>query len=295
MAPLSHRIEQSRNRRAFTRAPDVPGFDTRVLETPAGQVRTVVIDGAPGRPTVLLSMDPPMALEHHASTLAMVAERHRVVAFEIPGFAFSRVAPDFGFTLEAYASAFGHVLDQTDTKDAIFCSPCFNNLPAFRYAVHHPERVRAFVGTQAPSWTDALRWIKRTDRVGLFRLPVLGQLITWGLSYQVQKAWLKIAEPDVALRAAYTEQARALHRQGALYCLATGIQALAPEDPFAGQVLARPAALLWGAADPSHRPTAADSFAQYLERPKLLVAESAGHFPELTRPDLLVEAIRSVG
>ena len=65
-------------------------------------------------------------------------------------------------------------------------------------------------------------------------------------------------------------------------------------DPFAGRKLTCPSALVWGAADRSHRPTPPASFAGYLDAPKLLVAERAGHFPELTSPALLAEAVAHV-
>jgi pimeloyl-ACP methyl ester carboxylesterase len=290
---LRQRVERARNRRAFEFPPEVPGFETRVLDTPGGRVRCVVAGAADG-PTIVFSMDPPMSLEHEAPTLGLLARAHRVVAFEAPGFSFSKASPTFSFSLESFAAVFEHVMDATDTPSAILWSPCFNNLPALQFALGHPGRVRGFVGLQAPSWPDAKRWAKRMDPAGFLMTPVLGQLLTWAFSRPLQEAWLRIAEPAVEARARYVATARALHDRGALYCLASGVQATRRADPFEGKQIDCPAALLWGAKDASHRPTAPDSFARYLTRPKLLVAPNAGHFPELTAPDLLLEAVAHV-
>jgi pimeloyl-ACP methyl ester carboxylesterase len=132
------------------------------------------------------------------------------------------------------------------------------------------------------------------DPLRIFMAPLLGQLITRVLSFPLQKAWLRIAEPDVKARRSYVDTARELHRQGALYCLASGVQATRRPDPFAAARLACPSALLWGGADRSHTRTAADNFAAYLTEPKVLVAQEAGHFPELSRPELLIAAIAHV-
>lgn len=291
---LTQRLELARNKRAFARVPDVPGLDTRVLATPLGAIRAVVAGKDAGAPTLLLSMDPPMTLEHEADTLRALAERYRVVAFEVPGFGFSRMSEAFSFSLEDCAASFGHVLDATERASAVLCSPCFNNLPALGFALAQPARVAGFVGIQAPSWPDAVRWTKRMDPARLFMLPVFGQLLTWAFSFELQKAWLKIAEPDAARRAGYIALARELHGSGALYCLASGVQATRRPDPFEGKRLACPAALLWGAADKSHRPTPPDSFARYLADPRVIIAPEAGHFPELSAPPLLIEAVRHV-
>jgi pimeloyl-ACP methyl ester carboxylesterase len=290
---LSQRLERARNRRAFHHPPDVPGLETRLLDTPVGRVRSVVVGKKDGA-AILFSMDPPMSLEHEIPTIRRLAQEHRVVAFEAPGFGFSKASPAFSFSLEDFAATFEHVMDATDTPSAIVCSPCFNNLPALRFALDRGGRVRGFVGIQAPSWPDAERWAKRMDPARLFMTPVLGQILTWAFSRPLQETWLRVAEPDVEARARYVATARALHRQGALYCLASGVQATRRADPFVGKRIDCPAALVWGAADKSHRPTAPDSFAQYLVTPKLLVAPDAGHFPELTAPDLLFEAVRHV-
>ena len=124
--------------------------------------------------------------------------------------------------------------------------------------------------------------------------PILGQLLTWGLSFQVQKEWLKIAEPDPARRAQYIALVNEVHNNGALYCLASGVQATRRADPFEGKTIACKSALLWRDADPSHRRTAPDSFAKYLSNPAVFIEPGAGHFPEMTNSSRLLEAIRSV-
>ena len=84
-------------------------------------------------------------------------------------------------------------------------------------------------------------------------------------------------------------------RAGSLFCLASLTQAWfgrATTDLMHDLTPAtQPAAVLWGRADRTHRPSAPESVMPYLADGQVLASPDAGHFPELERPERLMEAL----
>jgi pimeloyl-ACP methyl ester carboxylesterase len=292
MPSLAHAIDQLRVRTTRRRGHVPPLEGTRLLPTTAGPIRTLVRGAGPH--TIFFAADPPLGLEHYLPIVDRLAGEYRVVGCELPGFGFSEPVPGFDWSLEAYAAAIGAVLDGASASRAILAPSCFTNLPALRFAHDHPERVAGFVAIQAPSWDDALAWMRRNDPTGLFAVPVAGQLLNWVASGTLEKLWLQRAEPDQEQRARFEATRRERMRHGCLYCLASGLQATRRPDPFAAMKLDVPSALLWGGTDRSHGPTPARSFARYLQSPALFEIPAAGHFPELSSPETLARAIRAI-
>jgi pimeloyl-ACP methyl ester carboxylesterase len=292
MLSLAHTIDRLRVHATHRprRIPPLPG--ARLVSTAAGAIRTLV-RGA-GRHTVFMAADPPLGIEHYLPVIERLASEHRVVACELPGFGFSAPAATFDWSLEAYAATFDELLVAVGAERAILAPSCFTNLPALRFALDHPQRVAGFVAIQGPSWNDALAWTRRNDPLGLFRIPVAGQLLNWVASGPLERLWLDRAEPDAARRARIEVTRRERMDHGCLYCLASGLQATRRTDPFRGARLDIPSALIWGGADRSHGPTPPTSFACYLSGPVLFELPAAGHFPELTSPETLVQAVRDV-
>jgi pimeloyl-ACP methyl ester carboxylesterase len=276
-----------------------------MVPTSAGAVR-VLSAGPDGGPTVFMAADPPLGLEHYTEVVAaLLAARLRVLICELPGFGFSAPSPSFDWSLEAYAEAFEALLAEAGAREVVLAPSCFTALPALQWARARPERVAGFVGIQAPSWPDAVAWMRRNDPVGvrpglpngIFGVPGVGQVLNWVGSDVLERGWLGRAEPDRERRRELERVRVARRRHGCLYCLASGLQATLRDDPFgatARKTLDCPSALLWGAADRSHRPTSPASFARYLKAPAVHVVEGAGHFPELTAPAMFVTALSGV-
>src|SRR5262245_35614737 len=267
MMRLAIRLDHLRAR-VTLRSERIPALEgARIVRAASGDLR--VLARGRGRVGVVLMADPPLGLEHYLPLIEVLASRWRVLAFEVPGFGFSAPAPEFDFSLEAYAASIGDVLAEDDVERVILAPACFAGLPALRFALDSPERVAGFVGVQTPDWEDAKAWIKRNDKIGLFAVPVAGQLLCWATSRWLEKLWLDIAEPDQVRRERLMEEVRERFGRGAIYCLASGLQATRRPDPFAGERLTVPSAILWGNNDGSHRPTKPSSFARYLAEPKV--------------------------
>ena len=84
------------------------------------------------------------------------------------------------------------------------------------------------------------------------------------------------------------------NQKSCVFVFPSTLQNLRHAGPFAGLTIKKPAAIVWGARDRTHRKTPPDSLLRVLPDAKLFVVKNAGHFPELTAPDVLVDAISHV-
>jgi pimeloyl-ACP methyl ester carboxylesterase len=251
-----------------------------------------------GLPAVVLACDPPNVVEHYDALVEMLAGRYRVVCCELPGFGFSRPARGFGFTLAEYERVTEQLLDDLHVPQAVLGFPCVWGYVALRLAVRRPDLVRGLVLAQAPHWSEEIAWARRLDPTGLIGRPYVGQLLMAVSAERVARGWYRAALPPAAsatTTAGFTGPAVRALRAGGLFCLASLTQAwfgratteLMHDLPPATQ----PAVLLWGRADRTHRRSDPESVRPYLADGQVLTYPDAGHFPELERPERLLEAL----
>ncbi|MEQ9363985.1 MAG: alpha/beta hydrolase, partial [Leptospirales bacterium] len=209
---------------------ELPG-ETRRVALPGGDIR-VNLTGS-GAQTVLLSPDPPHVLETYAPVIRAVAARFRVIAFESPGFGYSRPTRRYDFSLDSLAGVIEGVLDATETRRVLSAVPCGNGFGALRFAQLNPDRVAGIVSVQTPEFGEYLNWVDRVDPGGAIRAPLNGQRHVARKLQEVSRNWLRVAENDRALQAEYIEASARHLRDGACYCLASALQKfVATEDPF---------------------------------------------------------------
>lgn len=267
----------------------------RLVQAGAGRVR--VRDSGGSRPVVVLTCDPPNVIEHYDGLFELLTPAYRVVCLELPGFGFSRPAPGFRFTMAEYGQVVEQVLGELGVASCTLAFSCVWNYVALRVAADRPDLVRALVVIQAPQWSDEVAWARRIDSRGVIRTPLLGQAVMAAGPRQVARRWYRAALPrdhSAATAAALAVPADQALRAGAVFCLASLTQAwfggvapdLSPVD--------LPAAVLWGAADRTHRYSAADSALVYLPGGQVKLDRAAGHFPDLEHPDRLRELLASV-
>ncbi|HEV7559160.1 MAG TPA: alpha/beta fold hydrolase [Kofleriaceae bacterium] len=218
-----------------------------------------------GSPTIVLAADPPNVIEHLAEVAEALAERHRVVCIEMPGFGYS--SPD---------ASLGRMLGELDAAPYALALPCVAGLISATLAAEYPTLVSHVIGVQSPGLASVQAWAARVDRRGLIRTRGLGQAMVALTRRRLARGWYDVAVADPARRPKYLAGALAAFDAGATYPLASALQSfaqLAPPPP-----IAQPTLLVWGARDPTHRKTPRDGLA-----PGARVVElaSAGHFPEL--------------
>ncbi len=276
----------------------LPG-KTDFIRIPAGRVR-VNVTGR-GKQSIVLCPDPPHTLEMYGPVIQALAERFRVITFELPGFGYSRPARDYGFDLEDTVGVLRDVLAATETERVITAMPCGSGYTALRFAQMHPERVLGLVCVQTPAFPEYRRWIGRVDPKGDLCKPLDGQRLLAAGASDVSRGWLRMAENDRQVQAGYIEQNARNLENGACFCLASGLQGfLRAQDHFQDWRLQVPSAILWGAGDKTYRRTQSFTFAEYLnedeakDESRLVELKKVGHFPEMTRPDLLLNLAEKV-
>lgn len=238
-------------------------------------------------PTVVYIPDPPNGLDSVAPLLDRLAARYRVVAFELPGFGWSRGRPGFGYWLEDHARVLEEVLDATGTPRATIVAPCLAGFVALAFLRDHPERVQRLVLPQVPDWQAAQDWADRVDRRRRLRRPWLGQTLTAFLQDLIATRWYHVAEPDPVRRMALLRTFRERPRAGRLFSIASGLIALDAEDPLPSKPVGVPTLLLWGEADRSHPAWHAHTLSARFEKATCRTVPG-GHFPDLADPDLLM-------
>ena len=229
-----------------------------------------------GSPTIVLAADPPNVIEHLAELAAALAERHRVVCVELPGFGFS--SPD---------GSLGHMLVELDAAPYALALPCAAGLVSATLAAEYPSLVSHVIGVQSPGLAGVRAWAARIDRRGLIRTRGLGQAMVALTRRRVARGWYDVAVAEPARRPAYLDGALAAFDAGATYPLASALQSFARLAP---PPIVQPTLLVWGARDPTHRKTPRDGLAPGA---RIVELADAGHFPDLEDVAGFVAAVTS--
>jgi pimeloyl-ACP methyl ester carboxylesterase len=248
-----------------------------------GKATLRVSDQGSGPLAFVLTPDPPNVLEHHGSALGSLAQHGRAVGLELPGFGHSRPPPSFRFTIDENADLVLEALRRLGIERAVLMFPCLAGLIALEAARRAPERIAGVVLAQTPSFEDALRWSDRVDFRGLIGTPVVGQLLVRALRRPLARSWYRAALPRGADETPYLDQALAAYDSGADYSLASALQAVRRAQPPRGAV-AVPVLSIWGAADPTHRPSDPRGALELAPHGRSVLFDEVGHFPDLEQP-----------
>jgi pimeloyl-ACP methyl ester carboxylesterase len=262
-----------------------------VIRVRGGRIR--VYDSSPGRgdrPTVVIAPDGPNAVEHYADLVALLADRLRVVVFDLPGFGFSSPAFGYRFRLEDGAAATLAVLDALGVARATLAFPCANGFYAAAAARMAPERVQSLVLAQTPAYEAMRAWVGlRIPWV--LRTPVLGQVATAVGTRVMARRWYRVAAgtPEAGTRLERT--ADAVFAGGGCFCLAGIVQGLTRGSAADLAGVRVPVYVAWGNADPSHAVTPPTSIRDMFPHAHIEVYDGCGHFPDLESPARFAELL----
>ena len=223
----------------------------RMVATARGVLR--VLDSGGSGPVVLSTPDGPNVIEHHAALIARLAPHARVIAFDMPGFGWSRPRWSYGHGVDEGASVVLALMDALDVHEATLAFSCANGFYAIAAARQQPVRVRRLVLAQTPSMNAMRAWTRRMMPWPV-RTPLLGQALMRATRRKLAHDWYKLALPDREKRPAFQGVADEALRHGGCFCLAGVVQGLSRARNAQLEGVKSPATLLWGDADRSHRP-----------------------------------------
>ena len=128
----------ARARRAEQEAPPIGRF------VAVDGVRLHYVDRGQGRPVVLLHGNGTMIQDFSTSGLLdMVAERHRVIAFDRPGYGYSERPRDRVWTPDAQAWLLGEALRRLEVERPVVVGHSWGTLVAVAMALRYPRDVAA--------------------------------------------------------------------------------------------------------------------------------------------------------
>lgn len=267
-------------------------FDNRWLYSELGSVRYVV-SGQHKNASVILMPDPPNTIEQMTPLIEMLSKDFQVIAFDAPGFGYSRASNKFNFSILHNAQIIIELVQALCAGRAILAMTCIGALPAVCAAKLRPDLVSGLVLGQTPSVEDAKRWASSVDVGGLLSMPYIGQAMLKLVRSPISKSWYDSAFPKGYDSEAHCQQTIDSFRRGAGFSLASAFQALkAEETKTSDLVVETNAVVLWGMLDRTHRKTDKYGIMDCLPNGRFIELNNSGHFPDVEVPERFSDAIK---
>lgn len=243
-------------------------------------------------PAVLLLHD--LLMDHRAwrHIAPRLAEKHRVIAPDLPGFGASEKPTRYAFTREALASTVCDLLAGIDAPRVHVVGHGLGGAVALTLAADHPEVVESLsvMSTVVSPVATAF-----TSRAPL--LPIVGPFVfkqLWNrLLFQshFRRTVYASAGYDRATVDAYYEAFNSPEaRECAWLALDRAVQDRSALQPRLRKITAK-TLVLWGASDARHRPSLGWELAQQIPGSRLELIANAGHSPAEEQPDELIERL----
>ena len=252
-------------------------------------VSTALLEAGDGPPLVLLQGGIECGGVYWAPVIARLAERHRLIVPDIPGFGESE--PFARLDAAAFADWFAELIQATCEEKPMLVAHSLDGSLAARFAVAHGDLLQRLLIYAAPG-------------IGRYRMPLglRAVAIRFGLRPTAKNAerferWAffdldaaRRRDPDwLEAFSEYTRQRAAVPH--AKRTMAQLIKAGTRQVPDAQlRRIALPTALLWGRHDRFVPLDLAESASARLGWP-LHVIEDAGHVPHIERTDAFVRAL----
>ncbi len=254
----------------------------KTVPTRAGDLR--YLDTGGSKPVILMAPDAPCVIAHHSELIEYLSQDFRVVCFEMPGSGLSFPSAGYSFTVFETADAMRELMDELNIDRAILNFSCVNGLHAMNFTSRFPERVSHMVLAQVPSVASMTDWTGHNIPRAL-RIPFLGQLIGRATARKLSDKWFSVSLPRPSDHLEkFSELSRNSLNSGGCFCLASIVQGAqrSPDKHMLGAD--RPALMIYGDKDFSHRHTDFNSIIANIPQARIKSFDGCGHFPNLERP-----------
>ena len=271
------------------------------METVVNGLRLHWREAGSGRPLVLLHPGPGLDGSIFFPFLEPLAERHRLIALDLPGNGRSDTGQPNDWTLASCADtveAFARVLG---LRDCTLLGHSFGSFVALTHLARHPgaaARVVASCGAASERWFDTM-----DDRIATLEPAALRRQVREAFDREsrvrtpedCRRMWADempffVADPRSDALERLCEALERVVFQTAIYT------SEGPEETYDVRAeLARsatPVLAIGGALDLSIPPEASEEIALLAPRGTLAIIEGAGHFPFVEQPDAYLSALR---
>jgi pimeloyl-ACP methyl ester carboxylesterase len=226
--------------------------------------------------------------------IPLLQARHRVIAFDLPGFGLSDRNPDLSLSLTSHAERAAALLDRLEIDRALVVGYSMGGAIAQRLAAAHPERVTGLVlvasidasapGSPWKEWGLARETLRLKAR-WLFKFPLA---LKWLLRRSFER---QVADRTVVTTAMVDAYAEPLLEPGTAECLAKLALDMGREPRLDLGLLKVPAVLVHGTRDRLVEPSVARGMKGKIAGSRLVELEATGHLVPEERPEALAEEI----
>jgi pimeloyl-ACP methyl ester carboxylesterase len=277
------------------RKPSPPGpYLSKWLQSEFGAIRYVVT-GQPTGPGAVLMPDPPNSIEQMAPLIEKLSRDYRVIAYDAPGFGYSRPGRAFNFSIAHNAQVIVELIQALNAGPAILAMTCVASLSGVYAAKRRPDLIKGLVLGQTPSIEDARRWAERVDVAGMLGRPYVGQALLKLMRNPISSKWYENAFPKGYDSTVHSRQTIESYQRGARFSLASALQALkADETRSSDLVIDTKAVVLWGMLDRTHRKTNRFGIMDCLPQGRFVELNQSGHFPDIELPEAFSDAVMTL-
>jgi pimeloyl-ACP methyl ester carboxylesterase len=257
--------------------------DARLLELGDCWIRYRIAGS--GSQTVVMVADAPLSIGDYDELIELLRDRYRIVVMEAPACGLSLPKLNFDFSYRRWTAAFIAALDALKLGPAIFVSPCVSGLSGIGIANMRPDLIRGLVVAQTADWTEERTWAHSLGSLGLFKVPVWGQLVMLRAKHARWDQRLPAIVGERPER--FLPNINATLQHGACYCMASaGMYFLTRQCPHEVRPIKQPGLALWGLKDRGHIAAKTDmrSISRLLPNAEVRVLDDVGHWPEVENP-----------
>jgi pimeloyl-ACP methyl ester carboxylesterase len=217
-----------------------------------------------------------------------LAEDHRVVAVDLKGFGYSQRHAHAGLSQRDQVAMLGRLLDALTIEDAVLIGHSMGGAVAQRFALAHPQRVRALVLIASMSAAEPRR--AAMGRLPLFVLRPILPLLGAVVADRLLRA--SFCDPSLLTPGLRDEYLRPVRIKGSMDGLLAMIRDTADDQPADLERVVQPVLLLYGAEDRVAPPDLGERLRARIAGARLVVVPRTAHLLFEERPDDCAAAIR---
>jgi pimeloyl-ACP methyl ester carboxylesterase len=267
---------------------------TRASELRVGAVRTRLLEAGPrdAAEAVVFVHGNPGSASDWTELVAATGELGRAVAFDMPGFGHANAPTGFACDVPGYAAFLDEALGELGISRAHLVLHDFGGPFGLAWAVEHPDKWASVVLINI-GVMPGYRWHSLARR---WRTPVVGELMhAWiprfGWRRSMQRSSPRGLPPEFVDKM-YDEYDRETRRTVLRLYRATPDPGRTSSELAAGlRPLARPALVVWGAADPFVGVEYAERQREFFDVRGVVILPDSGHWPFQDDPQAVREAI----
>jgi len=277
------------------------GAHTVTMEIVANDLRLHWREAGAGRPLILLHPGPGLDGSIFFPFLEPLAERHRLIALDLPGNGRSDQGGPDDWTLASCADTVAAFADALGLREYTLLGHSFGSFVALTHLARHPgaaARVVASCGAASETWLQTM-----SDRLAAFEPAALREQVRQAFDREsraqtpedCRRVWADempffVADPQGDALERLTEALERVVFQPAIYTTE------GPDETYDVRAeLAHshtPVLAIGGALDHSIPPEASEEIARLAPHGTLAIIEGAGHFPFVETPAAYLNTLR---